>query len=253
MAQMAERNKILWGINMDVDELFAFGPNTAATPGCLDPQLSRNGIGKFLALVPGETVAVVVPQIMFGTSNHIMVPLTTQAEAHTRRGRFSKPPKIIVCAGALVPELSENSHLMYPEDSLLRMYSKHSIQVKLLTIDSVIVMNSFGGLAEYAKASNYNIKCNPTSAGLTLSAWCTIASNGLSNELIFNSLHLHHYTSQSTKECQSKMNVSYVQNTWRNIPSNHAICSNPGEVNDYSISCAGKVEREYCIMLFHAT
>jgi hypothetical protein len=158
MAQMEERNEISWGIDMDIDELFAFGPNTAATPGCLDPRLSRNGIGKFLASVPDETVAVVVPQIRFGTSNHVMMPLTTQAEAYTRRGRFSEPSKIIVRSGVLVPELGETSRLMYPEDSLFRMDSKHSIQVKASTIDSAIVMNSFGGLAEYVKESNDNIK-----------------------------------------------------------------------------------------------
>ena len=91
-----------WGIDFDIDEMFAFPgqPSGNNEERCENPSDDpRNQLLRFLADLPAKTLAVLIPRLDFGTNGHRTPPRATQATAYTHRLELAGAHKDRIPAG----------------------------------------------------------------------------------------------------------------------------------------------------------
>ena len=116
---LATAGKASWIVDLDIDEVFAFGPfaTTEDCDGINKTAGFQDRLKEFTSSVPDDTLAILLPRLVFGGNNHVEIPKLTQMRAYTKRGAVAseagRDPGKMPCPGKYIMRAAGTRHVRW--------------------------------------------------------------------------------------------------------------------------------------------
>ena len=217
--KMVDQSGSMWGLDIDIDEMIAFGPTIQKYEDCAFAETTKNSFSSFLDTISSNVSGILLPRLSFGTNNvTVASPSDSQQHLYTRRA-FSK--------------LSVGKFIFRSNLTGAKVRSKHEI----CTLPNVLIINS-----DLSVSTGTSIQI-----GRTEYKHHDILQSWTNTDTISSSPRLFHYITRSEKECLLKIrdvtapwHTKQGMSDWRKVNNDKGHgCSHSkhNSISDYTLAC----------------